>query len=209
MPENLTSHIDWFGHDSFRYRGSKTVYFDPWKIHETLVDGDLILVTHSHYDHYSPEDIERVATSGATLIFPASMKEEVSFDHSRFMAPGESMDLDGILLEAIPAYNTNKKFHPRVNGWLGYVLTIDGIRIYHAGDTDLIDEMNSVSCDIALLPVSGTYVMTADEAIKATQMIGPKVAIPMHWGDIVGGRADAENFRVGASCPVVIKEAQG
>ncbi len=206
MPEELTKPIDWFGHASFRIRGTKTIYIDPWKIKTAYLDGDLIFITHSHYDHFSVDDIKKAAKPEAIIVAPASMKSELSFKNVVLLKPGENVTLAEVGIEAIRSYNTNKKFHPKSNNWLGYVINLDGVRYYHAGDTDLIEEMKAVSCDVAMLPVSGVYVMTAKEAILAAQRIGPKVAIPMHWGDIVGGKSDAEQFAAGAPCPVVIKE---
>lgn len=206
VPDKLASRIDWLGHASFRVKGSRTIYIDPWKLESEPADGDLILITHSHYDHYSPEDIQKVAASGAVIIAPASTSDEISGESVVYLAPGESKTFGEIKVEAVPAYNTNKKFHPREKNWLGYIVEIDEMRVYHSGDSDLIEEMSTISCDVALVPVSGTYVMNADEAVEAVHEIGPKVAIPMHWGDIVGGRADADKFKVMAPCAVVIKE---
>ncbi|MBD3166344.1 MBL fold metallo-hydrolase [bacterium] len=206
--ERLIGGVDWLGHASFRLRGEKTVYIDPWKLRNAPRDGDLILITHTHYDHYSSEDIEKAVSEGAAVVAPAACRDKVTEPNTVFLAPGESADVAGLKVDAVRAYNTNKEFHPRDNDWLGYIVTLDGVRIYHSGDTDVIDEMRGLACDVALLTVSGTYVMTADEAVEAAGRIGPKVAIPMHWGDIVGGRADAEHFKVAAPCPVVLLDAQ-
>ncbi len=117
--------------------------------------------------------------------------------HVRVMAPGESLDVAGVTVEAVPAYNLDKQFHPKGNGWLGFTVEIDGVRVYHAGDTDFIPEMETFNVDIALLPVSGTYVMTADEAVKAALAINPDIAVPMHYGAIVGAENDAATFQKG------------
>lgn len=207
MSERLDlEQVDWLGHASFRIRGSKTLYIDPWKIGTSPRDGDLVLVTHDHYDHLSSEDIARVAEQSATVVVPASSAESLDWPAKSPVSPGESLDLGGVIVHAVPAYNTNKDYHPRSQKWVGYIIEMDGVRIYHSGDTDLIDEMKDIDCDIALLPVSGTYVMTADEAVKAVDRIKPKKAVPMHWGEIVGGRKDAEHFQENAACEVVIKE---
>ena len=113
----------------------------------------------------------------------------------RIIKPGEKMTIDTLTFEATPAYNTNKQFHPKEKGWLGFIIEIDGVRIYHAGDTDFIPEMKTLNVDMALLPVSGTYVMTSDEAVEAALAIHPAVAIPMHYGAIVGDATDADNFK--------------
>ncbi|MCB2201073.1 MBL fold metallo-hydrolase [bacterium] len=206
MSEDLTAPIDWLGHASFRLRGSKVVYIDPWKIDGEPHDGDLVLMTHHHYDHLSPEDIKRAAKPDALLVMPEVAAKKYGLPVGRVFAAGDSLELDGVKVEAVRAYNINKKFHPADDGGLGYIVELDGTRIYHAGDTDVIDEMEQVRCDIALLPVGGTYTMTAEEAVAAVRKINPRVVVPMHWGDIVGERGDAEYIRDNVPCQVVIKE---
>lgn len=211
----LTQGIAWLGHDGFRIEaGGKVVYIDPFKI-KGGPKADVVLITHDHFDHNSPEDVAKVAGEGTVLVGPpdvaAAWEGRAEFAGSvRPLRPGESLEVEGLRVEGVPAYNTNKKFHPKANGWLGYVLTLpDGRRIYHAGDTDFIPEMGELTdIDVALLPVSGTYVMTAKEACEAARAIGPKVAIPMHWGEIVGSAADAETFRSCAPCEVVVLEKE-
>ncbi|MFH0883642.1 MAG: MBL fold metallo-hydrolase [bacterium] len=204
-----TERIDWLGHASFRLRGSVIIYIDPWKLSTAPRDGNLILVTHNHYDHYSPQDIHKAALANATVVVPKSIRQKVDWPKVVALAPGESTTINGVRIAAVPAYNTNKDYHPRGEGWVGYIITLDGVRIYHAGDTDLIPEMRDVECDVALLPISGTYVMTATEAIQAAELVSAKAAIPMHWGDIIGDDADARVFKEGAPCEVVIKEPVG
>lgn len=126
----------------------------------------------------------------------------------RIMKPGDSLKIEGVAIEAVPAYNTDKPNHPKVNGWVGFIIEMGGSRIYHAGDTDLIPEMDEIKADIALLPVGGTYTMTAEEAAQAAERINPQVAIPMHYGEIVGSRADAEKFKRLCSCEVRILELE-
>ena len=120
------------------------------------------------------------------------------------MKPGESTTANGVKIEAVPAYNINKQFHPKSNNWVGYIFTLDGQRIYQAGDTDAIPEMKNVKADVVLMPVGGTYTMTAQEAAEATNAINPKLAIPMHWGKIVGSANDAETFKKLVKCEVQI-----
>jgi L-ascorbate metabolism protein UlaG (beta-lactamase superfamily) len=115
------------------------------------------------------------------------------------VSPGESLTVAGMRIEAVPAYNVNKNFHPKANGWLGFIVEIEGVRVYHAGDTDFIPEMHGFNADIALLPVSGTYVMTADEAVDAALAIEPSIVIPMHYGSIVGGEHDALKLKTALS----------
>ena len=209
---NLMKGITWLGHDGFRIEaGGKVIYVDPFKI-AGGPEADLILITHDHFDHNSPDDVAKVAGAGTVLVGPADVA--ASYEGSpdfkgevRTLSPGGKIEIDGVAVEGVTAYNTNKKFHPKANRWLGYVIGIGGRRIYHAGDTDLIPEMSNLKdIDVALLPVSGTYVMTASEACEAARVIAPKVAVPMHWGEIVGGAADAEEFRRRAPCEVVVLE---
>jgi L-ascorbate metabolism protein UlaG (beta-lactamase superfamily) len=210
MPEakDYAANVDWLGHASFRLRGTATVYLDPWSIQGTPRDGDLVLITHSHYDHYSPEDIEKVLRPGGIVVMPRVDEEKATLEGVQFMEAGEERELAGVRIQAVPAYNVDKDFHPRSQRWLGYIVELDGVRIYHCGDCDVIEEMEEIKCHVALLPVSGTYVMNAREAVEATRRIGPQVAVPMHWGEIVGEREDAEYFAQNAPCEVVLKEEQ-
>jgi L-ascorbate metabolism protein UlaG (beta-lactamase superfamily) len=193
MIEDILKKISWLGHDGFRIDGSKTIYIDPYQISDGP-EADLILITHEHFDHCSPEDVAKVQHSGSVVITEKDSASKLSGD-VRVVTVGESLSFDNIQIEAVPAYNTNKDFHPKSKGWLGFIVDIDGVKVYHAGDTDFIPEMNDFNTDIALLPVSGTYVMTADEAVEAALAINPKIAIPMHYGAIVGGGSDATKFK--------------
>ena len=176
---------------------------------------DLILITHGHYDHFSPQDVERLSTKSTWLVGPPAVAERVSGQvHS--ISPGEFLDdelVRGVHVGAIAAYNTSKRdpdgnaFHPREAGWVGYEINLFGERLYHSGDTDVIPEMHAVTgVDVALLPVSGTYVMTAQEAAEAARRIQPRVAVPMHWGELIGSEADARAFADEATVPVRILE---
>lgn len=196
--------ITWIGHASFRLAGDGgVVYIDPWKVPDTArADGNVVIVSHDHYDHCSPDDVVRVAVPGATIVAPPDTAAK--FPAATPAGPGEKVIVGGVTVEAIPAYNVGKKFHPRENGWIGAVVTLDATRIYYAGDTDLIDEMGQLEAiDVALLPVGGTYTMTPAEAAQACQRIGCKQAIPYHWGDIVGSADDAAAFETAVSCCAV------
>jgi L-ascorbate metabolism protein UlaG (beta-lactamase superfamily) len=205
----MTSIIHWLGHDSFRIDGDGIViYIDPYKI----ADGpkaDLILITHDHKDHASPEDVAKIQQSATTIVAASAAAAKLS-GQIQIMKPGDKLNIKGISIEAVSAYNTNKfrspgvPFHPQESGYVGYILTVKGVRIYHAGDTDAIPEMKSVHCDVALLPVSGIYVMTAEEAATAAAMIHTRVVIPMHVGKGIGGLEDAERFKAISSVPVTI-----
>lgn len=191
--KEFVRNIHWMGHDTFRIDAAKVIYIDPYQI----VSGppaDLILITHDHFDHCSPEDVEKIRKSDTVTLTENDSAKKLKGDVRR-IRPGESLTVAGVRVEGVPAYNTNKQFHPKANGWLGFIVELDGVRIYHAGDTDFIPEMRDFRVDVALLPVSGTYVMTADEAVQAALAIKPAMAIPMHYGAIVGGQKDAEHFK--------------
>ena len=195
--------IKWLGHAGFKLIGEKIVYIDPFKIKENQ-SADIIICTHEHFDHLSPEDIKKVQTGKTVIVTTPDCYSKVS-GNVKTISVGQSLEVDGIRIEAVPAYNTNKNFHPKYNGWIGVVISMNGKKIYHAGDTDNIPEMaNLKDIDVALLPVSGTYVMTAEEAADAANKIMPKVAVPMHYGAIVGTAADAERFKKLCKCKVEI-----
>jgi len=193
MWQELRKKIVWLGHDAFRVDGAKTVYFDPYGI-ASGPKADLVLISHDHFDHCSPEDVAKVQQEGTVIVTEKDSAKKLSGD-VRVLKPGESLVVDDVKVEAVPSYNMDKDFHPRDRGWLGFVLEMDGARIYHAGDCDFIPEMKALKVDIALLPVSGTYVMTAEQAVKAARAIKPKLAIPMHYGAIVGDEKDAMAFK--------------
>ncbi|RLB90866.1 MAG: MBL fold metallo-hydrolase [Deltaproteobacteria bacterium] len=201
----VLKNITWLGHDGFFIKGDgKVIVIDPFQLKE-CEPADLILITHEHYDHCSPDDVKKVQKPSTVIVTEADSAKKLTGD-IRVVAPGDKLTVSGIPIEVVPAYNTNKKFHPKRNGWLGFIVTVDGVRLYHAGDTDLIPEMDSLKADIALLPVSGTYVMTAEEAVEAAKRIKPEIAIPMHYGAIVGSAEDALRFSdaLAGTCEVVV-----
>ena len=206
--ETLLAGIKWLGHASFLIEDEEVIYIDPFELPEGLPKADLILITHGHQDHLSPKDILKVLRPGTKVVTVKAaesyLPEEVN--EVVIVKPGESVEVDGIGIEAIPAYNKNKDFHPRERGDAGYVIHLKGKTVYHAGDTDFIDEMKNIETDIALLPAGGTYTMDAKEAAKAANAIKPRVAVPMHWGKIVGTRKDAETFVAECQVPAVIME---
>ncbi len=193
MTESFAKNIHWLGHDGFRIDGEKIVYFDPYQI-ESGPRADLIFISHDHFDHCSPEDVAKIQGPETIIVTEKDSAAKLTGD-VRVIKPGETLDLDGVKITGVPSYNTDKDFHPRGNGWLGFLVEMSGVRLYHAGDTDFIPEMKGLAVDIAFLPVSGTYVMTADQAVKAALAIAPGLAIPMHYGAIVGSEQDALDFK--------------
>lgn len=204
----MLENTHWLGHDSFRLDGSVTVYIDPWKLPAGQPAAGVILVTHDHFDHLSLADIERIAGPDTVVVGPAPVTAEIDRLATVTLAPEESAEVNGVTVLAVPAYNLDKfrepgqPYHTRDAGGLGYVVTLDGLRYYHAGDTDAVPEMAGVRCDVALLPVGGTYTMTAEEAAAACSLIDAAAAVPMHYGEIVGDIGDAERFR--GLCPIPV-----
>ncbi len=192
--EEVLNHLHWLGHASFLYDGKPVIYFDPYELKRTEPKADLILITHKHFDHCSPADVNKVKKSDTVIITDSASAAKLKGD-IRVAKPGDAVTLRDVKIDVFPAYNTNKQFHPKSSGMLSFLVTLNGITVYHAGDTDVIEEMNYIRPDIALLPVSGTYVMTAEEAVEAALKLKPKVAIPMHYGRIVGDNEDAIRFR--------------
>lgn len=210
--------ITWLGHDGFKLKADRVIYVDPYKLGPEAEPADLVFVTHEHFDHLSVDDLKKVVTPRTTVVTIAACEKAVKDlkpKAVRVVAPGDRLEVDGVQVEVLPAYNVNKfrapgnPFHPKADGKVGFILGIGGARIYHAGDTDEIPEMaRAKGVDVALLPVSGTYVMTAQEAAKACNAIQPTLAIPMHYGAIVGSAADAEAFRKAVKCRVEILTAE-
>lgn len=183
----------WFKHASFLWDGSKKIYFDPWEIDGLSGKADLILVTHSHYDHCDSETIDRLRRENTIIIASHDCSQKLN-GNIKTLVPGKKIKIGGVEIESVPSYNIDKPFHPKENNWLGYVVSVDGIKIYHAGDTDRIPEMKNIATDLALLPVGGTYTMNWEEAAKAVRDIDLKLAIPMHYGYIIGAQKDGRNF---------------
>jgi L-ascorbate metabolism protein UlaG (beta-lactamase superfamily) len=199
--------ITWLGHDAFKIAASKIIYLDPYELGGELEPADVICISHDHYDHCSPDDVANIQKEDTVIVAAENCKGRLEGD-VRLMKAGDRVTINDVTIEAIPAYNVNKGYHPREAGGIGFILTVEGTTIYHAGDTDPIPEMEGLGVDIAMIPVSGVYVATAEEAVEAANKIKPKTVIPMHFGGIVGSRADAERFKELWPGDVVIMEAQ-
>ena len=184
---------------SIRIGGSAELYFDPFQIKGETHDADIIFITHDHYDHFDPDSIRKIRKEGTVIAAPSGMKQELQKAAGDcalvLMAPGNEQNIGSIKIQAVPAYNRLKPFHPKRNGWVGYNVLMDGVRYYVAGDTDAVRELSSVECDVAMVPIGGTYTMTAKEAAKLINEIRPQVAIPTHYGSIVGKPEDGDVFR--------------
>ena len=186
-------------HSSIRISKNKIIYVDPFKIDKNYNDADIVFITHDHYDHYSDEDIDKVINENTTIIIPEEMltkilRKGINKNAVITVESNKEYMVQGIKFETIPAYNTNKTFHPKENDWVGYIITLDGIRYYIAGDTDITEENRKVKCDVAFVPVGGTYTMDFKEAAQLINEIQPKIAVPIHYGSVVGTKQDATDF---------------
>ena len=196
----MTENISVLTHSSIRIQSSAgVIYIDPFRLKDAPHDAKYIFATHDHYDHFSPEDVMKAVTENTILIVPEGMKEKAEKGTgSQFeihtVIPGSYYEIGSLKFETVPAYNKLKPFHPKHAGWVGYILEVDGQRIYIAGDTDAVKEVKQVQCDVALVPVGGTYTMDAVQAAELVNAIRPKTAIPTHYGSIVGKKEDAAAF---------------
>ncbi len=196
--EEIVNKLHWLGHDSFRLDGPPVIYFDPWKLKGKLPIADLVLVSHEHADHCSPQDVKKISGPDTVILAPSPAAEKLP--RARTLNPGDYVEVVGVSVKAVPAYNINKfrapgePFHPQEAGHVGYIVTIQGVQLYFAGDTDYIPEMEDIVCDVALLPVSGTYVMTVEEAAEAAKTLNPQIVVPMHYGAGIGTPNDGKRF---------------
>jgi L-ascorbate metabolism protein UlaG (beta-lactamase superfamily) len=209
--QDLVDRLTWLGHDSFRLDGPPVIYFDPWQLKGDLPPADLVLVSHDHYDHCSPDDVTKIRVPGTVIVAPAGAAAQLP--GARVVQPGDQLSIKGVDIEVVHAYNVDKfrspgqPFHPRQAGHVGYVVTVQGVRVYFAGDTDHIPEMADIRCDVAILPVSGKYVMTAEEAAEAARTLNPEIVVPMHYGSGIGTPSDGRQFARICDKEVAVLEA--
>ena len=195
----MLENVEVLYHSSIKIKDNKIIYIDPFKIDKNYIDADIVFITHDHFDHYSEEDIDKVINENTTIIIPEELltkilRKGINKNAVITVESNKEYMVQGIKFETIPAYNTNKTFHPKENDWVGYIITLDGIRYYIAGDTDITEENRKVKCDVAFVPVGGTYTMNYSEAAELVNIIKPKIAVPIHYGSIVGTKQDATNF---------------
>ncbi len=208
----MVENIEVLVHSNIRINGEKVIYIDPFMIEEEQHNADIILITHNHHDHFSPEDIQKIQKEDTIYVVPEKMNKDIeklnlSYENILFVKSNQEFEVKNIKMETIPAYNTIKPFHPKHNGWVGYVITLQNERIYIAGDTDINEDNTKVKCDIALVPIGGTYTMNAQKAAEFVNIIKPKIAIPMHYRSIVGNKEMATEFKdkVDADIQVAMK----
>jgi L-ascorbate metabolism protein UlaG (beta-lactamase superfamily) len=194
---DLTSGITRGAQSTLLIAGGTVIWIDPFRVERGDPKADVLFITHAHGDHMSDPDARKVVKDGTVIVGPPDCIGIGGVPESRriSVAPGDRRTIEGIDVEVVPAYNIDKPFHPRSNNWVGYILSVNGRRIYHAGDTDRIPEMKDMRADVAFLPIGGTYTMTAEEAAAAAREdLKPRLAVPMHYGAVVGSDADADRF---------------
>ena len=210
----MLENIEVLCHSSIKINKGKVIYIDPFKINKDYKDADIIFITHDHYDHYSEEDIDKIKKENTIIVAPEELITKLlnkgfQKDCIITVKPNKKYQVEGIEFETIPAYNINKQFHPKENEWVGYIIKLNGIKYYIAGDTDITEENKKVKCDVAFVPVGGTYTMDAKEAATLVNEIKPKIAVPIHYGSIVGTKEDAINFskllNINTECKILIK----
>ncbi len=196
MLENISINC----HSSIKFSKDKILYFDPFRIKEEIHDADIIFCTHTHYDHLSEEDIIKIKKDITKIVVPVDGKEKLitlGFEEKNIITvnPDKEYEIDNIKFKTVRAYNENKKFHPKENNWVGYIVYLKNVKYYIAGDTDITKDNRGVRCDVAFLPIGGTYTMTATEAASLANEIKPKIAVPIHYGEIVGEKEDVIEFK--------------
>lgn len=192
---------------SIRIASDKVIYFDPFRIENETHDADIIFITHDHFDHFSIEDITKIEKEDTVYVIPDCMYNLLGGENVVIVNPNEKTIIEGHEVYVVPSYNIHSGFHPKEKGYVGYVVTIEGKRIYVAGDTDMNDDNRMVRCDIALIPVGGKYTMDYREAAELINHMKPSTAIPTHYGDVARSKEDGINFSklIDKDIEVVIK----
>ena len=196
----MLNNIEVLCHSSIKINKGIIIYFDPFKIEKNYNDADIIFITHDHYDHYSEEDIDKVIKNNTIIVSPVDLLEKLlnkglKKENIISVKPYEDYNIRNLKFSTIPAYNTNKQFHPRKNNWVGYLIELEGITYYIAGDTDITEDNKKIKCDVAFVPIGGTFTMNYQEASELINTIKPKIVVPIHYGSIVGTKEDAINFK--------------
>jgi L-ascorbate metabolism protein UlaG (beta-lactamase superfamily) len=194
----VLEHLTWFRQAALRWSdGERTIYIDPWGTPDDAPPADVTFITHAHSDHFRPGEIDRLSSASTKLIAPHDVANELSGDVTP-VAPGEAHEISGVRFRTVPAYNTREealRFHPKANRWVGYVIELGGRSYYHAGDTDHAPELDEIRTDVAFVPVGGHFTMDVDAAAGLVKTIDPGLAVPIHYGFVVGSRSDGERFR--------------
>ncbi len=196
----MLDNIKWLGHSTIKILGEKIIYIDPYNLEDELNDSDIIFITHNHYDHFSHEDIKKCINENTKIVITEDLYDEafkLGFEPKNIVTvlPNNSYKIDDLSFDTIAAYNIGKEYHPKANNWVGYIIEINNAKYYIAGDTDITEEAKSVKCDIAFLPVGGTFTMNYQEASILANEIKPKIVIPIHYGSLVGTKDDTLNFK--------------
>lgn len=192
-PDALVKNITWIENACVKISGTQTLYFDPYHISQKDT-ADIILITHDHGDHFSMRDINQIKGENTIIVGPSCVTQSIK-QNKRTVQAGDEIQINGIKIQVVPSYNIDKQYHPKDRGYVGYIVTMDSISYYHPGDSDFIPEMKKINADVVFLPVCGTYMMSAEGAVEAANVIQPKVVIPFHWGSVIGSKADAEKFK--------------
>jgi L-ascorbate metabolism protein UlaG (beta-lactamase superfamily) len=205
MIKNIADNIKWFGHASLMLKiDGKNIFIDPWKLKKVKEKADIILITHSHFDHFSEDDIKKILKPDTFLYSSEDVVNKVSVKNKKIIKPFEEVSLGSIIIKGFPAYNTNKNFHPKSNNWLGFIIEYGGVSIYIAGDSDVTEEAKKIKANIMILPIGGTYTMNDFEAAELVNLVKPEYAIPIHFGDVVGTKENAFKFKSLVNKPTVV-----
>ena len=209
----MLENVEVLCHSSIRFSKGNTIYFDPFKIETNYNDADVIFITHDHYDHYSEEDIGKIVKEDTVIVIPEDLKTKVlkkgwKEENIITVIPNKSYTVKNIEFQTVPAYNVNKQFHQKENNWVGYLVNMEGITYYISGDTDITKENKKVKCDVAFVPVGGTYTMDYKEAAELINEIKPKVAVPTHYGSIIGSKKDGAKFAKLVDADIVVDKVK-